>query len=188
MPRYRCSNPPAVRPRNLWREYQKQRQTYSSCSFGLFEEACAVPAEGSARPGGSGGGTRCRKPSARAARGRRTVRRRRSRCAPGSRRAPSGQVRRHPAPLGAVVRRYFHERLTRGCVEGINNPRRLRKLRALGDRYFAHFWLRVLVACQGHREAHYCSKSPILFAAFVPSVVTWRLPTPLSSIRWPALA
>jgi transposase len=53
-----------------------------------------------------------------------------------------------------AILNYFHERLTSGVVEGLNNKLKLIKRRAFGYRNFTHFRLRVLVECQGHREAH----------------------------------
>jgi len=53
-----------------------------------------------------------------------------------------------------VILNYFHERLTSGLVEGLNNKLKLIKRRAFGYRNFAHFRLRVLVECAGHGDAH----------------------------------
>ena len=44
---------------------------------------------------------------------------------------------------------YFHTRLTRGGVEGLNNKIKVVKRCAYGFRNFEHFALRVLVECDG---------------------------------------
>lgn len=48
---------------------------------------------------------------------------------------------------------YFHDHLTSGIVEGLNNKLKLIKRRAFGYRNFEHFRLRVQVECSG-RAAH----------------------------------
>lgn len=53
-----------------------------------------------------------------------------------------------------VILNYFHDRLTSGVVEGLNNKLKLIKRRAFGYRNFAHFRLRVLVECDGALRAH----------------------------------
>lgn len=53
-----------------------------------------------------------------------------------------------------VILNYFHERLTSGFVEGMNNKRKLIKRLAFGYRNFTHFRLRVLVECDGGMESH----------------------------------
>ncbi len=53
-----------------------------------------------------------------------------------------------------AILNYFHERLTSGFVEGLNNKLKLIKRRAFGYRNFAHFRLRVLVECDGQAGAH----------------------------------
>ena len=53
-----------------------------------------------------------------------------------------------------VILNYFHDRLTSGVVEGLNNQRKLIKRRAFGYRNFAHFRLRVLIECDGELGAH----------------------------------
>ena len=53
-----------------------------------------------------------------------------------------------------VILNYFHERLTSGVVEGLNNKLKLLKRRAFGYRNFEHFRLRVLVECDGGAGAH----------------------------------
>ncbi len=53
-----------------------------------------------------------------------------------------------------VILNYFHDRLTSGVVEGLNNKLKLIKRRAFGYRNFAHFRLRVLVECDGELGAH----------------------------------
>ena len=53
-----------------------------------------------------------------------------------------------------AILNYFHERLTSGVVEGLNNKLKLLKRRAFGYRNFAHFRLRVLVECDGGAGAH----------------------------------
>jgi transposase len=53
-----------------------------------------------------------------------------------------------------VILNYFHDRLTSGFVEGLNNKLKLIKRLAYGYRNFAHFRLRVLVECDGGMESH----------------------------------
>lgn len=53
-----------------------------------------------------------------------------------------------------VILHYFHERLTSGFVEGMNNKIKLIKRRGFGYRNFEHFRLRVLVECNGGPEPH----------------------------------
>src|SRR6185436_2791177 len=53
-----------------------------------------------------------------------------------------------------VIVRYFHERLTSGFVEGMNNTIKLIKRRGFGYRNFEHFRLRVLSECDGGSDAH----------------------------------
>jgi transposase len=48
-----------------------------------------------------------------------------------------------------VIVYYFHERLTSGFVEGMNNKIKLIKRRGFGYRNFEHFCLRVLCECDG---------------------------------------
>lgn len=52
------------------------------------------------------------------------------------------------------ILRYFHERLTSGFVEGMNNKIKLIKRRGFGYRNFDHFRLRVLVECDGGPQPH----------------------------------
>ena len=53
-----------------------------------------------------------------------------------------------------VILNYFHDRLSSGVVEGINNKLKLIKRLAYGYRTFAPFRLRVLVECDGGLESH----------------------------------
>lgn len=53
-----------------------------------------------------------------------------------------------------VILNYFHERLSSGFVEGLNNKLKLIKRRAYGYRNFVHFRLRVLVECDGGMPSH----------------------------------
>lgn len=53
-----------------------------------------------------------------------------------------------------VTLNYFHDRLTSGFVEGLNNKLKPIKRRAFGYRNFEHFRLRVLVECDGRAGAH----------------------------------
>ena len=53
-----------------------------------------------------------------------------------------------------VMLNYFHERLSSGFVEGMNNKLKLIKRLAFGYRNFTHFRLRVLVECDGGIESH----------------------------------
>jgi transposase len=53
-----------------------------------------------------------------------------------------------------VILNYFHDRLTSGFVEGMNNKLKLIKRLGYGYRNFAHFRLRVLVECDGRIESH----------------------------------
>jgi transposase len=53
-----------------------------------------------------------------------------------------------------VIVYYFHERLTSGFVEGMNNKIKLIKRRGFGYRNFDHFCLRVLCECDGEWDAH----------------------------------
>jgi len=53
-----------------------------------------------------------------------------------------------------AILNYFHDRLTSGFVEGMNNKLKLLKRRAFGYRNFAHFRLRVLIECDGRPAAH----------------------------------
>ena len=53
-----------------------------------------------------------------------------------------------------VIVYYFHERLTSGFVEGMNNKIKLIKRRGFGYRNFDHFCLRVLCECDGECDAH----------------------------------
>jgi transposase len=57
-----------------------------------------------------------------------------------------------------VILNYFHDRLTSGVVEGLNNKLKLIKRRAFGYRNFAHFRLRVLIECDGALGAHYSAR------------------------------
>lgn len=50
---------------------------------------------------------------------------------------------------GEHILNYFHNRLTSGAVEGLNNKIKLIKRGAYGFRNFEHFALRVLVECDG---------------------------------------
>ncbi len=53
-----------------------------------------------------------------------------------------------------VILNYFHDRLSSGLVEGLNNKLKLIKRLAYGYRNFAHFRLRVLVECDGGISSH----------------------------------
>ncbi len=53
-----------------------------------------------------------------------------------------------------VILNYFHDRLSSGVVEGMNNKLKLIKRLAYGYRNFAHFRLRVLVECDGGLASH----------------------------------
>ncbi len=53
-----------------------------------------------------------------------------------------------------VILNYFHDRLSSGFVEGMNNKLKLIKRLAYGYRNFSHFRLRVLVECDGGLESH----------------------------------
>jgi transposase len=53
-----------------------------------------------------------------------------------------------------VILNYFHDRLTSGMVEGLNNKLKLIKRLAYGYRNFEHFRLRVLIECDGGIESH----------------------------------
>jgi transposase len=53
-----------------------------------------------------------------------------------------------------VILNYFHDRLSSGFVEGMNNKLKLIKRLAYGYRNFTHFRLRVLVECDGGIESH----------------------------------
>ena len=53
-----------------------------------------------------------------------------------------------------VIVYYFHERLTSGFVEGMNNKIKLIKRRGFGYRNFEHFRLRVLCECDGECDTH----------------------------------
>jgi transposase len=53
-----------------------------------------------------------------------------------------------------VILNYFHDRLSSGFVEGMNNKLKLIKRLAYGYRNFTHFRLRVLVECDGGIPSH----------------------------------
>ncbi len=53
-----------------------------------------------------------------------------------------------------VILNYFHDQLTSGFVEGMNNKLKLVKRCGYGYRNVAHFRLRILMECGGLRPAH----------------------------------
>jgi transposase len=53
-----------------------------------------------------------------------------------------------------VILNYFHDHITSGFVEGMNNKIKLIKRAGFGYRNFEHFRLRVLMECDGVRPAH----------------------------------
>lgn len=53
-----------------------------------------------------------------------------------------------------VILNYFHDHVTSGFVEGMNNKLKLIKRAGFGYRNFEHFRLRVLMECDGVRPAH----------------------------------